>query len=52
MHQSRDWDELQYVWQAWREETGAAYKDNFTEMVYLSNKAAHLEGEILSLRVD
>ena len=46
MAQSRDWQKLADVWQAWRRATGDTYKDNFTEMIRLSNKAAQIEGYI------
>lgn len=44
MATSRDWDELQYVWEQWREKTGKLMRDDYTRFVELSNKAATLDG--------
>ncbi|KAK4883480.1 hypothetical protein RN001_006799 [Aquatica leii] len=42
--QSRDYDELVYVWSAWRNATGAKMKDTYKTYVNLSNEAAIING--------
>lgn len=44
MAYSRDFYELQYIWEAWRIETGNKMKKMFPEYVRLLNKAAQLNG--------
>lgn len=42
MATSRDWDELQYLWQEWRRRTGQNVRDLYEQLVDLSNDAAKL----------
>ncbi|KAB0802038.1 hypothetical protein PPYR_04224 [Photinus pyralis] len=41
---SNDYEELQYVWKAWRDATGAKMKSTYKQYVDLSNEAAKLNG--------
>ncbi|KAG8175126.1 hypothetical protein JTE90_010533 [Oedothorax gibbosus] len=41
---SRDYDELTYVWQAWREVAGKPLREKYLRFVELSNEAARLNG--------
>lgn len=45
MAQSRNYDELEYVWTQWRDVSGAQYRTNYANYVTLSNEAATLNGE-------
>lgn len=40
MAKSSDYDELKYVWKAWRDATGAKMKNLYQEYVALSNEVA------------
>jgi len=42
--QSRNFDELTYVWKAWRDASGAKMRDDYKTYVQLSNLAAELNG--------
>lgn len=42
MRNSRDYEELEYVWTSWRNETGKLMRDNYKEFVHLANKAAEM----------
>ncbi|CAL4058602.1 unnamed protein product [Meganyctiphanes norvegica] len=44
MFASTDYEELTHVWESWREVTGKIMRDDYTEFVQLSNKAAQLDG--------
>ena len=44
MATSRDWEELKWAWQAWRDATGPKVKQPFTELVNLLNQAARDNG--------
>lgn len=44
MVSSTNYDELKYVWKAWRDATGAKMKDLYKVYVELSNKAAVKNG--------
>ncbi|XP_069675481.1 angiotensin-converting enzyme-like isoform X2 [Periplaneta americana] len=41
---SRDYDELTYVWKAWRDVSGAKMRDDYKVYVELSNLAAQING--------
>ena len=45
MAKSRDYEELTWAWQGWRDETGKKMKDMYEEFVALQNKAADLNGK-------
>ena len=42
--ESRDYDELLWVWKGWREQSGKKMKGQFTQLVKLLNKAARQNG--------
>jgi len=42
--QSRNFDELAYVWKAWRDASGAKMRDDYKKYVELSNLAAEKNG--------
>lgn len=42
---STNYDELEYVWKAWRDVSGAPIKDTYKTYVQLSNEAAKANGE-------
>lgn len=44
MASSTNWDELKYVWEEWRDNTGKLMRKDFVRFVELSNKAATLDG--------
>ncbi|XP_063872288.1 angiotensin-converting enzyme-like [Scylla paramamosain] len=44
MASSTNWDELKYVWEQWRDNTGKLMRNDFVRFVELSNKAATLDG--------
>uniref|UniRef100_UPI00358E57EB angiotensin-converting enzyme isoform X2 n=1 Tax=Myxine glutinosa TaxID=7769 RepID=UPI00358E57EB len=44
MATSRSYKELLYYWEYWHTNVGQAVRDNFTEFVSLSNKAAEMDG--------
>lgn len=41
---SRNYDELTYVWKAWRDASGAKMRDDYKKYVELSNLAANMNG--------
>nr|AMO02511.1 angiotensin-converting protein 1 [Tityus serrulatus] len=41
---SRNYDELAYIWKAWRDVSGKRVKDKYIRFIELSNKAAELNG--------
>ncbi|GLH07210.1 Angiotensin-converting enzyme [Gryllus bimaculatus] len=41
---SRDYDELTYVWKAWRDASGKLMRENYKKYVQLNNKAAKMNG--------
>ena len=41
---SRNYDELVYVWKAWRDASGAKMRDDYKKYVELSNLAAEQNG--------
>ncbi|KAK7872177.1 hypothetical protein R5R35_001739 [Gryllus longicercus] len=41
---SRDYDELTYVWKAWRDASGKLMRENYKKYVQLNNKAAEMNG--------
>lgn len=43
---STDYDELMYVWKAWRDASGAKIKQQFNTYVELSNEAARENGKL------
>ena len=43
--ENRSWEELSYVWTAWRNATGRNMREKIGEYVELSNKAAQANGE-------
>ena len=45
MASSRDYDELEWAWKAWRDEVGAPARADYTRYVELKNKAAQANGE-------
>ena len=40
MQKSRNYDELQWVWQQWREQSGKKMREEYSRFVELSNQAA------------
>ena len=46
MDQSRDWEELKWAWQAWRNATGPRMKDSYAKLVDVMNEAAREHGEL------
>ena len=42
---SRDYDELAYIWKSWRDVSGAKMRESYKTYVELSNLAAHLNGK-------
>lgn len=44
MEKSDDYDELLYVWLAWRNATGVKIKEDYKDYVTLSNEAAKANG--------
>ena len=51
MLNTRSWDELTYVWTAWRNVTGRKMREKIADYVELSNKAAQANGEDNSDRI-
>lgn len=47
MTKSKDYDELAYVWTAWRNATGRKLRSLYNEYVDLGNDAAKLNGKFL-----
>lgn len=45
MATSKDYDELQYVWEEWRKNTGSLMRDDYIKFIHLSNQAARNDGE-------
>ena len=41
----KDYDELAYIWKAWRDASGKLMRDQFLKYVQLSNQAAELNGK-------
>jgi len=52
MATSRDWEELEWAWREWRSQTGRKMKSNYTEFVQLHNKAARLNGNSVTCRLN
>lgn len=46
MSTSRDYDELLWAWQSWRDEVGPSAKDDYIRYVELKNEAAEANGKI------
>lgn len=44
---STDYDELAYVWKAWRDASGKKMRDDYQTYVDLMNKAATINGKFL-----
>ena len=44
---SRNFDELTYVWKAWRDASGAKMRDDYKKYVELSNLAAQKNGALV-----
>lgn len=44
MAESRDYDELLFVWKGWRDSAGKVIRDKYKRYVQLANKAATLNG--------
>jgi peptidyl-dipeptidase A len=44
---SRDYDELEYIWQSWRDVSGAKMREDYKKYVELSNLAARKNGAYL-----
>ena len=42
---SRDYNELEYVWEGWRNASGRTMRQDYIRYVELSNEAARLNGE-------
>lgn len=49
MAESRDYDELLFAWQGWRNASGRLIRDDYKRYVQLANKAAVLNGEALRI---
>lgn len=47
MAESRDYEELKYVWSQWRDASGAKMRTNYQNYVTLSNQAAEANGKNL-----
>lgn len=47
MAESRDYEELKYVWSQWRDASGAKMRNNYKNYVTLSNQAAEANGKNL-----
>lgn len=45
MATSRDWDELKWAWQGWRDASGKQIAKMYQQNAELHNKAAKLEGK-------
>ena len=45
LKESRDYDELQHVWTAWRQQSGGKMMPLYKEFVELANEAARLNSE-------
>ena len=46
MATSRDWNELTWAWEGWRNESGRKMPDLYEEFVSLQNQAATMNGKI------
>jgi peptidyl-dipeptidase A len=46
MRDTTDYDELQYYWSEWREQSGKNMRTDYQEYVNLMNSAARVNGEI------
>ena len=44
MATSRDWDELSWAWEGWREASGNTMPEAFEELFELQNEAADING--------
>jgi hypothetical protein len=44
MAKSRDYEELKYVWEQWRQASGMPIRGNYVNYVALSNEAAQANG--------
>ena len=48
MQKSRNYDELQWVWQQWREQSGKKMREEYSRFVELSNQAARMNSNFYS----
>ena len=46
MAESRDYDELYWAWDAWRDEVGAPAREDYKRYVELKNIAANANGKL------
>ena len=45
MSTSRDWEELEWAWKGWRDESGKKMRNQYEQFVGLLNEAAVLNGK-------
>ena len=48
MRKSRNYDELEWAWQQWREQSGKNMREVYSRFVELSNEAARMNSSICS----
>ena len=49
MASSEDWDELEWAWEGWRDETGKLMPEMYEEMAGLLNQAAQMNGKVINI---
>ena len=49
MEKSTNYDELTYVWKAWRDASGAKIRNQYKQYVKLSNEAAKANSKQLNI---
>lgn len=49
MSTSRNFDELKHVWHQWHEQSGGKMRNHYEKFVQLSNEAAQMNSELMTL---